>query len=388
MAAIDLGRLKGFVTMLAALALCLAIFGLLSQRLAPALARTMADGDSTMEGGQDASVGGRISGVIAEARRGMSDSSSLGVVLGPSAAGMDIDPRILEDKGTGQLAKRWLNLFANGANASDLRGLAEVLFMSRIHADQLVLAFGPTILARSDAYLSDTTTTDLQPLLRAWEAGHITTVRRELAALSLVPVHRLFPERIRIGHQSRVLVSWAKTQLFAALGLGADSLYPPDLDPWTVRLLISDETGPGGDDHLERRVTARELHEGPMRNGLFGDVKDKGWFDASSYSAQGTTASDLIAIIRQARSHGAQVMIVLLPERSNFRSRIPSEALRCLRETLERGFGADAPPVLDLRVAVDDHEFHDDLHLNQTGRNQVSLKLAEALRDRTIKPAN
>jgi hypothetical protein len=384
MAAIEPSRFKGIATMLAAVTLCLAVFGLTAQAIAPALARAMADGDSTMEGGQDAIVGGQISGVLAEARRGMGDLSGLGVVLGPSAAGMDIDPRILEETGSPLVPRRWLNLYANGANATDLRGLADLLFLSRIRINRVVLAIGPTILARSTAYLSDTTTADVRPFLRAYEDGHLMTARQELAALSLVPLHRLFPERIRIGHQSRVLVSWAKTRLFSAIGLGADSLYPPNPDPWTVRLLIRDEAAEGRAPNAGRHVTAREIREGPMRNGLFGEVNDKGWYDVSSYSSRGRAANDLIAIISQARSHGAEVMITLVPERSNLRSRIPPAALRCFHETLERGFGADAPPILDLRDAIADDEFHDDLHLRLTGRRQATLKLAQALRERGV----
>jgi hypothetical protein len=384
MAAIEPSRFKGIATMLAVVTLCLVVFGLMAQGLAPALARAMADGDSTMEGGQEAIVGGRISGVLAEARRGMGNVSDLGVVLGPSAAGMDIDPRILEETGSPLVPNRWLNLYANGANATDLRGLADVLFQSRIRIDLVVLAIDPVILARSDAYLSDTTTADIRPFLRAYEAGHLTSARQELAALSLVPLHRMFPERIRIGHQSRVLVSWAKSRLFSAIGLGADSLYPPDLDPWSVRLLIGDEAAEGSAANANRRVTAREIREGPMRNGLFGDLKDKGWYDVSSYSSQGRAADDLIAIIRRARAHGAEVMIMLVPERSNLRPRIPPAALRCFHETLDRGFRADAPPILDLRDAIADDQFHDDLHLRQSGRRQATLKLVQALSERPV----
>ena len=335
-----------------------------------------------MEGGQEAVVGGRISGVLAEARRGMGDLSGLGVVFGPSAAGMDIDPRILEEASGPLLPKRWLNLYANGANATDLRGLADVLFMSRIRINRIVLAINPMILARSTAYLSDTTTADLRPFLRAYEKGHLTTARQELAALSLVPLHRLFPERIRIGHQSRVLVSGAKTRLFSALGLGADSLYPPELDPWTVQLLIRDEAAVGIAANAERHVTAREIREGPMLNGLFGEVKDRGWYDGSSYSSQGRAANDLIAIIRQARSHGAEVMIMLVPERSDSPIANPAGSAPLFQETLERGFGADAPPVLDLRDGIPDDQFHDDLHLKLAGRRRATQELAQALRKR------
>jgi predicted dienelactone hydrolase len=75
-------------------------------------------------------------------------------------------------------------------------------------------------------------------------------------------------------------------------------------------------------------------------------------------------------------------MIMLVPERSTLRSRIPPAALRSFQETLERGFGADAPPVLDLRDGIPDDQFHDDLHLKLAGRRRATQELAQALRKR------
>ena len=320
--------------MLACLSLAVALCALLSQWLAPALARAMADGDSTMEGGQEAIVGGRIAGVLAQTRREPRSKADLGVVLGASAVGMDIDPAALEAASGPAVPARWLSLYANGANASDLRGLAELLFMSRTANQAAGAGHSSRAPARSDSYLTDPTTADTRDFWRAYEAGHLTSARQELAALMLVPMNRFFPERTRIGHQSRVLAARMKRKLFAALGLGADSLYPPDLDPWTVRLLIADERAEGRAAEAGRRVTARELQEGPMREGLFGEVKDKGWYNPASYSTEGSPSRDLIATIQEARSRGIEVVIMLLPERSDVRSRIPAEAMNCLNKTV------------------------------------------------------
>jgi hypothetical protein len=351
--------------------------------LAPAVARALTDGDSTMEGGQEAVAGARIAGALAKTRRDAGHKPDLGVLLGASAVGMDIDPTLLEAERGPTAPARWLSLYANGANASDLRGLSELLFMDGPPTKLLVLGLHPSLLARSDSYLTDPTRIDTRDFWRAYEAGHLTSARQELAALMLVPMNRWFPERTRIGHQSRVLAAKLKRSLFAALGLGADSLYAPDVDPWTVRLLIADERAEGRVADGARRVAARELQEGPMREGLFGEVKDKGWYTAASYSPEGPQSRDLIDTIRAARSRGIEVVILLLPERSDLRSRVPAEAMTCLNETLRRAFeGTGAAPVVDLRDTIADDQFHDTLHLNQKGRAETSRRLAEYLRAR------
>src|SRR6516165_7161211 len=96
MTAVAPRRFRGIAAMLASLSLAMAMCALLARWLAPTLARSMADGDSTMEGGQEAIVGGRIAGVMAQSRREPGRTPDLGVLLGASAVGMDIDPATLE----------------------------------------------------------------------------------------------------------------------------------------------------------------------------------------------------------------------------------------------------------------------------------------------------
>ena len=99
-----------------------------------------------MEGGQEAIVGGRIAGVLAQTRSEPGRMPGLGVLLGASAVGMDIDPATLEAAQGPAIPARWLSLYANGANASDLRGLAELLFMSGPAIKLLVLGLHPSLL--------------------------------------------------------------------------------------------------------------------------------------------------------------------------------------------------------------------------------------------------
>jgi hypothetical protein len=376
-------RFRGVAATLAAVALAIAVFGLVAQRTARGLAGAMADGDSTMEGGEEIVVGGRIAGALAELRRGKARADAeIGVILGPSAVGMDFDPTQLEAAADPALPSRWLSLYANGANASDIHGLAELLIGSGLKVKLLVLCLHPTLIARSDHYLSDRTEPDARPFWIEVEAGHLSSAKDQLSALMLVPLNRVFRERTRIGHEARVLISFAKRRMFAAIGLGADSLFAAVRDPWTVQLLIPDEDNAREVAKGGRRVAARELRDGPMRELPLGDVKDKGWYNRGSYSSTGANARDLVATIRDARSHRIEVVLLFLPERSDFRSRVPSDAMTCLREALELGFGAEIPLAIDLRDAVPDDQFHDLVHLKAEARSLTTRRLIERLRAR------
>ncbi len=377
-------RMKGFALTMAALALAIALLGILAKIGASRVSQAMADGDSTMEGGQENIVGGRIAGVLAEIHNGtIRPDTELGVILGASAVGMDIEPSTLEAAAGPKIPSRWLSLSANGANMSDIRGLTELVTGSKLHVKLLVLGVHPTLLAHSDHYLSDPTEADARPFWTELEAGNLNAAKDLFAGLMLTPLNRLFRERTRIGHQSRVLTANAKRRLFAAMGLGADSLFAPVHDPWSVRLLIPDDESPV----RAGRVSAREIQEGALHDHHLGEVKDKGWYDPVSYAANDANARDLVATIREVRSSGIEVVLLLLPERSDLRSRVPREATLCLRETILDNFNGDAPVVIDVRDAIPDDLFHDSVHLRNEARSLTTLRLIEALRIRPRDPA-
>jgi hypothetical protein len=169
-------------------------------------------------------------------------------------------------------------------------------------------------------------------------------------------------------------------------------MFAAERNPWVAHSLIPEDNGPVAEDRLaaqaagkERagRVAAREIQEGPLREGQFGGVKDKGWFEPANYSATGTNARDLVATIREARSHDMEVIVLLLPEPSLFRARVPREATLCLQEALRDGFGGKAPLVIDFRDLLPDRMFHDHVHLLSEGRSATTVRLIEALRTRS-----
>ena len=124
------------------------------------------------------------------------------------------------------------------------------------------------------------------------------------------------------------------------------------------------------------------------REGFFGDAKDKGWSKAKNYSADGANARSLAAIIEAARARGTEIVILLMPELTIVRNQTPPEAMDCLRELLQRRFGAAAPPVIDLLGAIPDDLYHDSLHLNRAGREMTTRLLVKALRARNSTPSS
>ena len=384
----DPSRLKGVGVAVASVALALAGFSLLSRAAAGGRPSWLAGGDSTIEGGQDRIIGGRIKGAALQARRRSdADRDDLGVILGASAVGMGIDPTLLGGGADAKVPSRWLSLYANGANVEDLHDLAGLLFTSALRPGLLVLGLHPGLLARSDDYLSDRMTLDADGFRKELAAKHLIQAKEELESLTVVPVNVAFPNRTRISNRTRGLASLAKRRMFAALEMGVEALYPADKDPWAVRLLVEDSAEPEREADAEgRKATVRDQAEGPMREGLAGPVKDKGWLGPQNYPADGANARALVAIIREARGRGIEVVVLLLPESSSLRALIPPEAMGCLRGALEGGFGPAAPPVIDLRSSLADDQFHDSIHPRKSGREAATRRLMDALRARERKP--
>ena len=61
------------------------------------------------------------------------------------------------------------------------------------------------------------------------------------------------------------------------------------------------------------------------------------------------------------------------------RAAVPAEAMDCLRAVLRDAFGPAAPPIVDLRDAIPDRMFHDEVHEKREGRVAATRLLIEAL---------
>ena len=278
-----------------------------------------------------------------------------------------------------------MSLYANGANLGDLRGLTDLFLGSGLRPRLFLLGIHPLLLAKSDHYLSDDTTFDPRPFLKAIADHRVRDAKDEFMSMMAAPLNAAFPSRTRIGHSSRIFVIEAKRRMFARLGMGAESLYAPDQDPWTVH-----STVPNPEESLpivekkSAEASVRELNEGVMRQGPGGDVRDKGWFDRANYSTDGYNARSLVEIVRAVRGQGIEIMIVLLPESTLYWQTVPAEAMKDLEAVLQDAFGDKAPRIINLRHAIPDRMFSDNLHQNHEGGLATTRLLIEAISRRPM----
>ena len=106
----------------------------------------------------------------------------------------------------------------------------------------------------------------------------------------------------------------------------------------------------------------------------------RGYYDPQAYVRSREQAASLVGLVEQFQNRGSEPLVVLMPEHSSLRDRIPPEAMDALLGPLDREFGDEAPSIVDLRDSVADSGFTDISHLNDQGRASFSPLLAEAIR--------
>ena len=109
---------------------------------------------------------------------------------------------------------------------------------------------------------------------------------------------------------------------------------------------------------------------------MLGKYRQRGWFVSGSFAGGGAYGPSLVNLIRHARSLGARVVIISMPQSTAVRSEMPPEAGRCLGELLESSFGNDAPLVIDYSTLMPDDAFYDPAHLNFRANAENSRAVA------------
>jgi hypothetical protein len=318
-------------------------------------------GDSTLEDGHFARIGGQIAGLMKVSRhQPITKGHGLGIILGASSVSQGIDPVRL-DLGTAPM--RWLSLYGNGANTEDLLTLYELTDWAGLRPGVIVLGIHPGLLARTDVYLSDDTSIHATALVRDLRSFHPSLALTDLEHLVLGPLNRAFPNRTRANQRAREAIQLTRIHFFRSMGLGVDSLFAPDPRPWSAPI-----QWPG---------TGRK--PASLIEWQLGEFRKKGWFDPGAYVPEGRNAKSLAKLIKDADAEHSRVVIVLLPESTIIRSIVPKEADRCLTTVLERHLDGHVPRVLDYRAALPDRLFLDSIHADDDGRALLTDRLARDL---------
>ena len=105
----------------------------------------------------------------------------------------------------------------------------------------------------------------------------------------------------------------------------------------------------------------------------------RGYYDPQAFSRSHEQAASLVKLIERLRARRAMVVIVLMPEHSTLRQRVPPEAMAALLDPLTRRFAEEIPLIIDVRDAIPDSGFNDISHLNDAGRALFTPLLAETI---------
>lgn len=282
--------------------------------------------------GNRALVAGRVSAVIAEHDRGIA------VIVGSSSAHDGFVPSVL---GAADPAhRRWLNLAATGSSFDELRYTFSPLFASDLDADLIVLAVHP-----------------------GWLAGRLVGDPVLDAILTSPTAPRtswLLFNRGLVNHVARSGLADARQWLLLGqLGVAFDAIYPPIRAPWAEHTLAHDVRDP--------KVVRNQLE-------LW---RRKRWFDASWLAHADDEVAAATEVIAAAQRVARRVVVVLMPESSTLRAHMPAEAEAALLRAISRL--AAPPPVIDLRTAIPDAMFKDNIHLGEPGAQLLSATLAARL---------
>lgn len=284
--------------------------------------------------------------------------SPLAVVIGLSTAREDIDALALGSALCGGM--QVLNLGGSGGSFRELAFYLRTLRRSRLRSSLTILAIHPVWLAgRVLGALPPDTGVPIatiagysvpQVVTRfVYRWGWLYANRRGMHALLL---NSLGDFRDALGER---------------LDLSLGDLFP-DVDPapWAAR--VSYQGQRGDPRFLRQQLDAWERY---------------GWFDPSVFSSRGEEGDALRMLLREASAIGGKVVVVMLPEHSLARRRIPGIAAYTFREILA---GESASQPIDLRDSLSDRLFYDYAHVNAAGRTVVSREIARALGGRMVCP--
>jgi len=346
---IDISRFRGAAVVAASILLAVGLLDLSLTAAVGFTGRFLPDQEEPNDDSVHKEKGGLISAVLSLPERpGIGTGTPLGVLLGSSTTKFGVDPRILEEKDG--LPRRWLNLCGWGSSISRLKGIAELLYLSDLRPDVVVIGMNPYFLI----------------------GQHYRAERREAMRRTgnvIKPWVWVYDNRLMANHLFRLALHRVRLGLYRALGFDFSAIFPARGDPW-------------GPERYEGMAPLRDSRACEQSRDLE-HYRRIGWFDPDRYSPETLNSRALAELIQTCRARGAKVCIILVPEHSLLRGNTPSQAIRCLEEIIRANFPRDPVPVYDLRGRFPDESFINLIHPNPVPdvRNAISSLVAECLQD-------
>jgi hypothetical protein len=233
---------------------------------------------------------------------------------------------------------------------------AGVLFASELRPDLVLVGIGPNQLV------------DTRPKPGSLQQGFLDSMMRgdlRNAAIAIRNWFWFFERRQDVSLSVEAGLLDARAMMFRSLGTQLQESDAGHHSPW--REMIKSIFA----DHFSE-ATLKEEEQ------FFADL---GVFDRETYINSPKAPATLVHVVRDFRERGAVVVIVLMPENSRLRKRMPAGILDAVTTPLQQAFGTDMPPLLDLRDSVEDEGFVDLTHLNQTGAARCGRLIGAKIRD-------
>ncbi len=309
-------------------------------------------------------TGRRIAGITRSHRAAAGPRWGLGVIVGLSTAEAGINPRILEAEAGGGL--RWASVTGLGGGFEKVLEMVRLIRYAEPKPEIVILGTNPHGMVEASASRDEKSPPQAVAELKA-------------AVAARSPLNAAKAVRDLVTSESWVLHNRPRTSLIAKIGLylsrirvadglGVDigAIFDPDPTPW------HDSDGYPPKEHWPPIRTPRLLSQVWPSWGIY---------DPRSFDADGLQAHLLAETIAAIRQTGATPVVVLMPESSVLRERIPVAAVAAMNKALARAFAPEQADVIDLRTAVPDDEFSDPMHADKRGCTRASHIIAERLRE-------
>jgi len=358
---IEVRRLSGIVLTAAFVTLCLLTCEWSLGATSRWWPRWLKNDWATVEFPAFRSCGPQIAGVVKE---GYAGGRPIGLLIGASHQVFAIDQALLESEVQPRL--KWLRLTVYVGTTCEIEQIARLLIKNQIRPAIVLLNFSFRMLARSERYrkfdATDIVAFDWRSMAEDLRAMRLRALKADAAILVGNAFNTVFADRVRINYRLNDRLVRMRMAFLEQCGQGIIAEYAPAWQPWRER---------DPDDikaWLPEEVPAK-LSQTMER------FRKQGVFDPDLYHPSHEASASLVGVIRLLRSAGAEVVIVVMPERTATREATPPEARQTLSTLLRESFGAEAPRVIDLESIISDKHIIDMAHVDKWGQAVVTRRL-------------
>jgi hypothetical protein len=229
------------------------------------------------------SVGSKLAGVAVQQQAKEGGLGCFGVILGRSTSREGLDPNVLEANFVPDF--RWLSLYGSGSSLTYLEDLDELTALAQLKPAVVIFAINLHMLVGLPTK-TERIPVNPKEIVYDLRARNWSKAARDAEAIleskSWILTYRSF-----LNNHYRRMIYRTRIQFFAYFGLGIQSLFLPDPDPWQVKL------------------RGYPLHRSPDSIRAFWPVAARfGWFDPQRYATPSPQADSLVQQIANWQARG------------------------------------------------------------------------------------